>query len=175
MGFEEVSLATAGAAGQTLAQLSTLGRLSPPPANVTLTIGDDGTGKAAPALAWLHINCGVSCHNRNATAWANAMGMYLKLDVATLDGRPSTTFDSVTTTENVPVAAVEYRPKVRIAPGSPDDSVLLHLITTRVEYDEMPPLASDLVDTEHAAQVHDWIAAMTAAAPVVNASDAGSD
>jgi hypothetical protein len=105
--------------------------------------------------------------------------MYLKLDVATLDGRSSTTFDSVTTTKNVAVAAVEYRPKLRIAPGAPDDSVLMHLIATRAENDQMPPLASDLVDTEHAAQVRDWITAMSAQTPIANAgaaaSDAGSD
>lgn len=180
MGFEEVSLGTAGATGLTLAQLATLGRLSPAPTTTTLSIGDDGTGKAAPALAWMHINCGVSCHNRNATSWANAMGMYLKLDVATLDGRLSSTFDSIVTTAGVEVAAVEYKPQLRIEPGAPDSSVLMHLISTRALYDQMPPLATDVVDTEHAAQVHDWIAAMPplAGAGATNPgseADAGGD
>ncbi|MFI5301269.1 MAG: hypothetical protein ACHREM_24560 [Polyangiales bacterium] len=168
MGFEEVSLGTPGATGQTLSALAAADKLTPTPDHPLLTIGDDGTGLAAASLGWLHVNCGVSCHNRNAVSYANAMGMYLKLDVATLDGRSSVGFDALTTTRGVKVAAVEYAGKLRIAPGAPDSSLLLHLITTRAQFDQMPPLASALVDADATARVRDWIAAMAPTASTVS-------
>ena len=58
LGFDQVLLGLPEADGLTLNALAQQGALTVPPASTTLTIGDDGTGAAAPALAWLHVNCG---------------------------------------------------------------------------------------------------------------------
>ena len=45
---------------------------------VNLTIGDDGTGKDAPALVWIHENCGITCHNANEGSSGYGAGMLLR-------------------------------------------------------------------------------------------------
>ena len=80
LGFEPVSLGLPGATGLTLATLAAENRLSQPPAQVELTVGDDGTGVDAPALRWLHVNCGTSCHNANPNATAYSTGLRMRLD-----------------------------------------------------------------------------------------------
>ncbi|HEY2518176.1 MAG TPA: hypothetical protein VGI39_45210, partial [Polyangiaceae bacterium] len=60
LGFEAVSL-TSGAAKITGASLSDLVTAAPG----ALSVPDDGSGKGAAALAWLHSNCGTSCHSNS--------------------------------------------------------------------------------------------------------------
>jgi hypothetical protein len=145
-----------------------------------LTIGDDGTGAAAPALAWLHVNCGVTCHNGNSIATAYGIGMRLRLDAALLDGRPVTIsdFDSLKTTFGVGAVSPGWTSPVhwtRIVPGDPNDSLLVQLISYRGKNNpvggQMPPIASAIVDTDDIANVVQWITRM----PSAQAIDAGSD
>ena len=93
LGFEEISLGQSGALGLTLSELVQAGLVTSAPAQTQLTVGDDGTGAAGPALAWLHVNCGVTCHNANSNATAYGVGMRLRLDPALLD-RKSTRLNS---------------------------------------------------------------------------------
>src|SRR5262245_41274896 len=65
LGFEAIGLGVEGARGLTLAELVDRELISPAPERVSFEIGDDGTGLAAPVLGWIHMNCGVSCHNDN--------------------------------------------------------------------------------------------------------------
>jgi hypothetical protein len=165
LGFSAVDLGLPGATGVTLENLAAEGRLQPPPANTQLRIGDDGTGVAAPALGWLHANCGNTCHNGNSLATASTAGMNLRLDPRELDGRPTTASASLTTTVGVAVRNVNWDGRVRIIPGNPKQSLLYDLLAQRGTGQQMPPIATRLVDAENAARIADWISRMPPAAP----------
>ena len=174
LGFEQVSLGLNGATGLTLSELVAHQLISPVPARTSLTVGDDGTGAAAVPLAWLHINCGTTCHNDNANSTAYGAGMRLRLDPTQLDGRSSADFPSRTTTLGVPSTTPAWLGQARIQPGDPSHSLLVELITNRGTNNpvgnQMPPIATNIVDTTDAQNVIDWIAKMPKAP-----SDAGSD
>jgi len=160
LGFEEVELGLPGATGITLADLVNRGLLSAPRAT-SLTIGDDGTGAAAPALGWLHANCGITCHNGNSNAIAYPSGLRFRLDATQLDGRSSAGFDPLRTGVGVAVNAPNWKGQVRIVPGDPDASLLYYLISHRGPGMQMPPIATRVVDEAHVALVRQWISQMT--------------
>lgn len=157
LGFEQVSLGLEGATGLTLLQLVVQDLITPPPALVNLKVGDDGTGLDAPALSWLHINCGVSCHNANENAQAYGAGMHLRLDPTLLDGTPPTsTWDPLQSTIDVLCVSGSVAGQPRIVPGDPSSSVVVQLMSMRGTL-QMPPIASRFVDTTDVAAVADWI------------------
>jgi hypothetical protein len=161
LGFEEVSLGLPGAQGLTLAQLAERGLVTPAPANVSLNVGDDGTGLSAPALAWLHVNCGVTCHNANPAAAGSGAGMLLRLDPAQLDGSPPNphTWDILKTTVNVPCVSGSLVGVPRIRPNNVAASAIHQVIDQRGAL-QMPPIASRIVDTPDVAIVAAWIQSM---------------
>ncbi|HTB76088.1 MAG TPA: hypothetical protein VK762_22720 [Polyangiaceae bacterium] len=167
LGFEQVGLGLPGAQGLTLAQLAEMGLVTPAPANVSLAIGDDGTGLDALALGWLHVNCGVTCHNSNPSAAGYGAGMLLRLDPSQLDGTPpnAATWDILNTTVNVPCVSGSVAGLPRIRPHDAASSVIDQLIGERGAL-QMPPIASLVVDTPDVAVVSSWIQAM--------ATDAGA-
>jgi hypothetical protein len=187
LGFEQPSLGLPGATGYTLPKLVADDRISPAPKSTALEIGDDGTGVAGPAMAWLHVNCGVCCHNDNPSAGAYGAKMRLRLDPTQLDGRSSENFDTRTTTIGVKVNAPSWHDRTRIIPGDPANSLLIALITNRgkdnPEGTQMPPIASRIVDPDGIAKVTDWIRKMgpaptdggTDAAPPTPVKDASPD
>ena len=182
LGFEQVSLGLSGATGLTLLQLVVNNLVTPAPTQVNLFIGDDGTGLDGPALSWLHINCGVTCHNSNQSAQAYAAGMLLRLDPTQLNGSPATTtsWNDLSTTINVPCVSGSVAGIPRIEPGDPDASAIVQLISERGLL-QMPPIASRFVDTTDVASVVAWISHMPGvdagveAGPVADAaSESGS-
>jgi hypothetical protein len=175
LGFEQVELGLPGATGLTLAQLVAEGRLAPAPAATNLTLGDDGTGAAAPALGWLHANCGITCHNGNSNAIAYGAGMRLRLDPTELDGRSSAGFASLRTTLGVRVNNPNWNGQTRIVPGDPERSLLYHLISHRGVGDQMPPFATRIIDEENVALVGAWIRALPALALPDGGPDAAPD
>jgi hypothetical protein len=170
LGFGSVLLGLAGATGVTLEDLADEGLLVPAPARTSLTIGDDGSGVAPEALGWLHANCGITCHNGNSRAIGYPTGMFLRLDPADLDGRTPDAFDSYDTTVGVAVTTSNWLGNTRIVPGYPEQSLLYRLITTRGRGMQMPPFASDVVDTVNTALVGEWIRSMP---PAEHDEDAG--
>lgn len=165
LGFEAVSLGLAGADpnGLTLKKLVDQGLLTNPPARTQLVIGDDGTGKAADVLGWLHVNCGVSCHNDGVNSDAELTGLRMKLDPALLDGRASNNFETFRLLINTPAVTSQWSRQTRVVPGMPDKSLLYKLVTTRTPMDgnkQMPPLVSRVVDMKNVAKVRDWITAL---------------
>ena len=162
LGFEAVSLGMEGAKGLTLKQLVEEDLLTPVPARVTHSIGDDGSGKAAAAMAWLHVNCGVSCHNDDENSEAYSSDLRLELMPNELDGRPSNGFDVWTTAVGVDTKSERWgTDRIRIIAGNPDDSLLMQLITSREgPRDQMPPIATSIVDTDGVLAVREWIATM---------------
>jgi hypothetical protein len=175
LGFEQVELGLPGASGVTLERLATDGRLSAPPASTALLIGDDGTGAAAPALGWLHANCGITCHNSNSNSIGNAAGMVLRLDPTELDGRPVSGSGPLRTTVGVTVNTPDWHDRTRIVAGDPATSLLYQLISNRGMGNQMPPFASDQVDVEHVALVEAWIRRMPPAPVAVDAAPAPAD
>jgi hypothetical protein len=175
LGFEQVSLGLAGATGLTLAQLVAEQLITPPPASTSLTVGDDGTGVAAAPLKWLHVNCGVSCHNGNSDSTAYGSGMRLRLDPTMLDGRSSAGFDARTTTLGLLATTPTWNGQTRIVPGDPTHSLLVKLISNRGTdnpvANQMPPIATSIVDVADTMLVVEWISKMPGAAAV----DAGRD
>ncbi len=167
LGFEAVSLGLPGADpnGLTLEKLVAQGLLTTPPARTKLVIGDDGTGKAADVLGWLHVNCGVSCHNDGVNSDAELTGLRMKLDPALLDGRPSNDFQTFRQLINTSAVTMQWSKQKRVLPGMPDKSLLYKLITTRTGLDnntkQMPPVATRKVDDQNVAKVRDWIVALS--------------
>ncbi len=160
LGFEQVALGLTGASGITLAQLVAEDRIAPAPSRTQLVVGDDGTGYAPPALAWLHINCGTTCHNANANSTGYGAGMRLRLDPTLLDGRSSAMFDSLTTTVGKIVNNPNWYGQTRIVPGDVSSSLLFQLISHRGKGQQMPPIATNVPDESDDVAVALWIAAM---------------
>jgi hypothetical protein len=163
LGFEEVGLGLPTAQGLTLAQLASQGLLTPAPANVSLSIGDDGTGLNGLSMGWLHVNCGVTCHNANPGAAGQGAGMHLRLDPTQLNGSAPdpAAWDILDTTINVPCISGSLAGEPRIVPGDPTDSVIYQLVNERGTL-QMPPIASAFVDVPDVAILRSWITAMGA-------------
>ena len=159
LGFEQVNMGLAAATGLTLEELVAQDLIAPPPARTNLVIGD-GSGLDAPALGWLHVNCGVTCHNGNENAQGFGAKMLLRLDPATLDGRrpDPTTWDALRTTVGVPCISGSVAGQPRIVPGSPSSSVIVELVSQRGPL-QMPPLATRAVDVADVAVLSEWIRA----------------
>ena len=172
LGFEQGLLGLAGAQGLTLGQLAADGRLTVPPPSGPLVIGDDGTGLAAPALAWLHVNCGTTCHNQNSSATAWSTGLFMRLDATQLDGRSVAGFDTLTTTNGVAAVSPAWRGKTRIVAHDPAHSLLYQLISHRGTGNQMPPIASSVVDEADIPLVEAWIEDLS---PPKVTSDGGTD
>jgi hypothetical protein len=170
LGFEQISLGLEGATGLTLEKLVDEDLIDPKPERTSLEIGDDGTHAAAPAFRWLHVNCGVTCHNDNPDALASSASMRLRLDPDLLDGRSSADFQLRTTTIDSLVNNPNWHGETRIVPGDSDQSLLVRLISTRLstmtdekgDNGQMPPIATRVVDAEHVDVVKEWINAMGA-------------
>jgi hypothetical protein len=166
LGVEAVSLGLAGAKGVTLASLASEGRLTAPPAKTALAIPEDSTGKAGPALGWLHTQCGVSCHNRNPFAEGTKTSLFLRLQASQLLGTTKTTdLDAYKTTANVPIDTPKYfsyqaQGFVRMKPGDPNHSLILAFAAMRDEPGAMPPLYTHIADQSGIEAAKAWIAAL---------------
>lgn len=160
LGFEMISLGADGAEGTTLAMLVEEGLLSPAPSATRVNIPDDGTGASGPALGWLHINCGVTCHNNYPNATGYGTGLRLQLTPEALVDNTPSAWEPLATTVNVRAITPKWRNFARIVPGKPDQSLIVRLISTRGDGEQMPPLASTKVDEQALAWVRTWIARM---------------
>jgi hypothetical protein len=162
LGFDAISLGLPDAQGLTLKKLWENGWLTHEPELLELTIGDDGTELAPQALAILHINCGVSCHNDSPRRTANLTSQNLRLDVTQLDGRvPDETWNVLRTAIGQPSEGTQWGDGIRIVPGKPEESLSIQLMGSRRSgggNSQMPPIASRVVDEEGLAIVSEWIA-----------------
>lgn len=167
LGFDQVSLGqsnqAAGSGILGLGDLLSQNLLSNFDGPVPMQIGAAPGNAEAKALGWMHTNCGVTCHNDNSNSKAYSNGMRLMLDPKELDGRPTSEFDAVTTTVDQAVSSLQWRDRKRITPGDPDSSWLYTLITQRGDpKQQMPPLATNEVDTNNANIVKAWIVSLGA-------------
>jgi len=153
LGFSAIQL-TAPASGPNLATLQAAGWLSRAPAPGGYPLGADPVTTAA--LGYFHANCG-HCHNPAGTAWPDTQ-MVLRSSVA--DSGLDTT--SVTQTiVNVPLAYWRGGSIIwRVAPGQPDKSAVVARMSARGNDDQMPPLATEVVDSTGLDTIRAWITSL---------------
>jgi hypothetical protein len=176
LGFEAVGLASPQAAGLNLPSLVRQGLLTNPPSTLPAAPGDLST---SAALAYLHANCGTSCHNRNTGAEAGQTGLFMKLTVNATGALPSTAqaTDTWLTAYKVPsiftpggttiVTSSAATPApastgtfYRLAPGDPSHSMIPWRAGRRDGVTQMPPIATHLADQLGVAALDAWVTAL---------------
>ena len=163
LGFEAVLLALPDATGYRLSDLLRDHRLSDVDKLEKLELGDDGTGHAATALPWLHVNCGVSCHNRNPASEAYKTMLSFRLQVADLNGASTREVDARTTSIDVRAVTPRWSGRTRVVPAAPDKSLAYFLASTRqpkMPRDQMPPIATRVVPVDGAHLLEQWISSL---------------
>ncbi len=170
LGFEEFALGLETANGVTLDMLATEGALSVRPPVTKFALPNDGSGKAAPALAFMHMNCGTSCHNANSRANANFTGLFMRLhaaDVRSGDGG-SLSVESTDTWKTAVGAAIKMKGYEtsdwkRVSPSEPEKSLIVYLAEHRGEngaVDQMPPVGTHTPDVEGVAALKAWVSSL---------------
>lgn len=166
LGVETVALSLNAAQGVTLDWLAKNDKLTSIPSVTEASLPNDSTTYAAAALGVLHINCGVSCHNRNPSAYGSSTGLYMRLPAAQVLAGTAvvTSLDTYVTSANVPPTLPQYQTYAqqgyeRLAPGSSATSLLVTVASTRGA-GQMPPIATHVVDTAGVAALTTWIDAL---------------
>lgn len=137
------------------------------PAAPTVPTTPPGDAVEQAALGYLHVNCGVSCHNETIDARARDTALNLRLATARADSvleTPAFSALNKLPTGNAPFFELPPPPEgpfYDILPGSPSRSLLLARMLVRDHPAQMPPLASNIVDEAGAAAVQAWIEQMT--------------
>jgi hypothetical protein len=163
LGFEAVGLSMPQSSGLNLQALTQGHWLSKPLGALPVIPGDPTT---VAALAFLHSNCGTSCHNRGPDAGAGATGLFLKLTVDARGALPSAPqqTDTWLTSYNVPSSLTPYGFDAggfwRVAPRNVAHSAVVWTASRRDSVVQMPPLASHLVDLNDVQKLESWIQAM---------------
>ena len=169
LGVEAISVGLPTAKGITLATLAAEGRFNKTPPVTAITIPNDHNGTAAPALGWLHANCG-SCHGKDGISGTDLVWR-LRVSQIVPDGGAGTVqaLDSWTTAVNKASNRFDFDagvgvPYLRIAGGSPSVSLASILSGRRVPdnlepntNDQMPPLVTRRVDVAGHKLLEDWI------------------
>jgi hypothetical protein len=177
LGFEAPLLGLPGATGITLDMLVKEGLLTHPPAKVSYEMPDDGTGLAKQVLPWMHVNCGVSCHNEGTRSKGNGTGLFLRIHPLELEAKPIADWNLIKTTIKVEAHLAQFAGRTRILPGSPEESLIYNLASTRGTGAQMPLIATRVVDTKNVDLLREWIRARArlepdAGGPVVTPPDA---
>ena len=169
LGVEAIALALPSAKGQTLERLVAKGLLSNPPSQTKISLPEDETGMAAPALAFLHSNCGMACHSTRGLGEETQLVLRLRADEFWSADGTAAPPESVAATDPYK-AAVDVDPSTasvaqafpgakRIVPGQHDQSLLWLLSHRRDQY-QMPPLVSHVIDEPDSQALADWIDAL---------------
>jgi hypothetical protein len=167
LGLDAVSLALPSAQGVTLAGLVADGVLTDPPAKTTATLPEDGTGKAAAAIQWLHANC-AACHNDSPLAEAAAINLRLALSPSELLGAVPTAVADLslfktsycTTSRFSPGDAA---PPLRNVVGGDRAQSAVYVRSNLREptgIAQMPTIATHKIDTAGVALLGAWIDAL---------------
>ena len=150
LGFGAIQLAH-GDTETSLADLDALGLLSNAiPEGMAAVPGD---AVEREALGYLHSNCG-PCHG--GLEPAAGMNLWLDTGLATVEASGANT-----TAVDQPSAWVMDTATVRVRPGNPEGSTLFRRMGLRdMGVQQMPPLASDMVDPEGREIIETWITAL---------------
>ncbi|MFP2903768.1 hypothetical protein ACLESD_01585 [Pyxidicoccus sp. 3LFB2] len=163
LGFEAVALAHEDARGLTLERLVAEGLLTHAP---TTAPRIPGTPVEAAALGYLHMNCGVSCHNAGSMALGGLSGLHLRLEAGELGSvRDTDTWRTAVGVKSLfQTSGLFGGDFLRVAPGDVKHSTLLHRVAQRGSAAQMPPLGTQVVDARGHALLQQWIEAMPARA-----------
>ena len=149
LGFSAVQLAEPSEPGAlTLEELVRLELLTEPP-STTPTVPGGETEQAA--LGYLHANCS-HCHNagRPERSGARCFDPESELDFSLRAGEGASVAETNT-----------YRTSQEVIErGRPDDSRAFELVKERSRFSQMPPLATEVVDTAAVALLRRWIEEM---------------
>lgn len=163
LGVEAVSLALPTAEGVTLASLVDAGELSDPPEQVSVTLPEDATGRAAAALGYLNVNCGIPCHSARGLGEETQLILRMRADQLWPVSTPVEMTDTYKATvgQKPTTASVhqEFPDALRITGGNHEQSLLWLLSHRRGDY-QMPPLVSHQVDDAGSRALSDWIDAL---------------
>ena len=167
LGLEAVALAQPSAQGVTLASLVAEGRLTAPPASTQIAIPEDSTGKAAAALGYMHMNCGVSCHVNVSYVEGSESGLFTRLSATQLlkGGAQVKDMDAYKTAVGLLATHKQHYTYVQqgyyvIKAGDSGKSLVVALSGLRDGKEQMPPLGSHVVDTAGLATMKAWIDAL---------------
>jgi hypothetical protein len=121
---------------------------NPPPAPLEVP----GNAVERAALGYLHANCS-HCHNQARPSSGGAR---------CFDPRKDYDFTLSASALDSPQSTPVYRTTVGSAfkPGNPDGSKAIDLISDRGMFKQMPPLATEQVDTEAVANLRAWVAGL---------------
>ena len=145
-------------AGVSYADLQTEGRIANPFAPADAVVPGDST--TAAALGWLHTNCGY-CHRPNGDPSAVLRGFFMRLAVGSSGLVEGTR--TYMTGVNQPSSITFGDALCRFTPGSAEDSVAFHRLSSRDPGVQMPPLATEQTPVAAAAPVRAWIDSLTVA------------
>jgi len=163
LGIEAVALSQPDAQGLTLAKLKADGMLS---TDVAATvIPEDATGKAKAALGYLHMNCGVSCHDSASHSPGVQSGLFFKLRTAELATGSVTELSAFKTSVDQPIVGNQYfdytsKGFLRIKRGDANTSLVHELAKQRATSIQMPPIATHKADFDGLARIEGWIRAL---------------
>jgi hypothetical protein len=150
LGFSALQLAGTGE-GIRLEALARADLLTVPPARTDFH--PPGDTLVAATLGYLHANCG-HCHNRNGTSWPDTqMDLRLTYD----DITPQATGLYRTTPAQGVTAYRNPDYATRVVPHDPGKSALMFRMQSRGSKDQMPPLATEMVDPVGLDLVKRWI------------------
>ncbi|WP_394821835.1 hypothetical protein [Pendulispora albinea] len=136
----------------TLSWLVAQGKLSAPPPPGSNFPAPGGPATAA-ALGYLHANCG-HCHSENGLAWPDTQ-MVLRLSVSERDPLGTQIHK---TTFGVPLQRPQNAPyPLRLVSRHADQSGLIYRMSTRGTHEQMPPIATEKVDTQGLGAVTAWV------------------
>ena len=167
LGLEAIALAQPSAQGITLASLVADGRLTAPPAATSIAIPEDTTGKAAAALGYMHMNCGVACHVNVSYVEGSESGLFTRLSATQLlkGGAQVKDMDVYKTAVGILASHKQHYTYVQqgyyvIKAGDSSKSLVVALTALRDGKEQMPPIGSHVVDDQGLGVIKAWIDAL---------------
>jgi hypothetical protein len=157
LGFSAIQLSRPrrDAGDLTLTTLAASELLSAPPApGVDFPV--PGEPDTVAALGYLHANCG-HCHNLHGTSWPDTQ-MVLRLRVSERDPAQSELVKSVVGGKLQSWRVPEFT--TRVVAGHPELSAILARMSRRGSKDQMPPLATEVVDPVGVDLVTRWVTSL---------------
>ncbi len=139
--------------GLTLAGLAQQNLLTPTPAVTAYDVPGDATAQAA--LGYLQANCS-HCHNDTPTGVTYPRYM-LRLKVADVAVESTHTYQTAVNVLHTWLAAPAGVGPYRIQGGDAEDSELYFRTGVRIEGEQMPPIATKVVDDNGHAALRQWI------------------
>jgi hypothetical protein len=150
LGFSALQLAGPGE-GVRLEALIRQDLLTNPPSRTDFH--PPGDPLVSATLGYLHANCG-HCHNKNGTSWPDTQ---MDLRVGVDDLTPQVTGAYRTTISQRLQSFRKTGIGERVVPHDPDTSALYYRMQQRGSKEQMPPLATEMVDPVGIDLVKRWI------------------